>query len=86
MASYKIEFAKGVRKDFKGVPKKDAERILKKIGSLADEPRPPDCKKLTNDASYRVRIGNYRVVYDIKDEVLLVLIVKVGHRKEIYRK
>ena len=85
MASYRIEFAKGVRKDFKGIPKNDAERILKKIGSLSDEPRPLDSKKLTHDTSYRIRIGNYRVVYDIHDEVLLVLSIKVGHRKDVYK-
>lgn len=86
MASYRIEFAKGVRKDFKGIPKRDADRILKKIESLAENPRPNESKRLTNDESHRIRIGNYRVIYDIEDEVLIVLILKVGNRKDVYRR
>ena len=84
MVSYRIEFAKGVRKDFKRLPKKDAERILKKIESLSENPRPPESKKLTNDDSHRIRIGNYRVIYDIQDQVLVVLVLKVGNRKDVY--
>jgi len=86
MASYRIEFAKGVRKDFKGIPRHDANRILEKIDSLSENPRPPESKKLTNDESHRIRIGNYRVIYDIQDEVLIVLILKVGNRKDVYRR
>jgi len=85
MASYRIEFAKGVRKDFKRIPNNDANRILKKIESLSENPRPPESKKLTNDDSHRVRIGNYRVIYDIQDNVLIVLVLKVGNRKDVYR-
>lgn len=86
MASYKIEFAKGIRKDFRGIPKLDADRILKKIESLSEDPRPSDSKKLTNDDSYRIRIGNYRVIYDIKDQILVVLVLKLGHWKDAYRR
>ena len=84
MVSYRIEFAKGVRKDFKRLPKKDAGRILKKIECLSENPRPPESKKLTNDDSHRIRIGNYRVIYDIQDQVLVVLVLKVGNRKDVY--
>ena len=86
MASYRVEFAKRVRKDFKGLPKDDANRILRKIESLSNNPRPSESKKLTNDESYRIRIGNYRVIYDIKDEILVVLVLKVGNRKDVYRR
>ena len=86
MASYRIEFAKGVRKDFKGIPRSDANRILEKIDSLSENPRPPESRKLTNDDSHRIRIGNYRVIYDIQDEVLVVLVLKVGNRKDVYRR
>lgn len=86
MASYRIEFAKSVRKDFKRIPKNDADRILKKIESLAENPRTPESKKLTNDNSHRIRIGNYRVIYDIEDEVLIVLILRIGNRKDVYRR
>jgi mRNA interferase RelE/StbE len=86
MASYRIEFAKGVRKDFREIPSSDANRILEKIDSLSVNPRPPESKKLTNDNSHRIRIGNYRVIYDIQDEVLIVLVLKVGNRKDVYRR
>jgi mRNA interferase RelE/StbE len=86
MASYRIEFAKGVRKDFRGIPRSDANRILEKIDSLSVNPRPPESKKLTNDNSHRIRIGNYRVIYDIQDEVLIVLVLKVGNRKDVHRR
>ena len=85
MASYEIAFAMSARKDFRGIPKRDAERILKKIKALSKDPRPSDSKKLTNDGAYRVRIGSYRVVYDIRDQVLLILVLRVGHRKDNYR-
>ena len=86
MASYSIQFATGVRKDFRKIPKKDAERILRKIESLSENPRPPDCKKLTNDTAHRIRVGSYRVLYDIQEAVLIVLVLKVGYRKDVYRK
>ena len=86
MASYSIEFAKGVRKDFKSIPTNDADRILKKIESLSRDPRPMDSRKLTSEDAYRVRIGNYRVVYDIYDQVLLILVLKIGHRKNVYKR
>ena len=86
MESYSIEFVKSVRKDFKGIPKVDAERILGKIESLSGDPRPVDCQKLTNEDAYRIRIGSYRVLYEIRDQVLIVLVLKVGHRKDIYRR
>jgi len=84
MASYSLTFAKGVRKDFKGIPRKDVERILGRITLLEENPRPPDSKKLVGSDSYRIRIGNYRVIYDIHDEVLVILVLKVGHRKNVY--
>ncbi|MCP5487798.1 MAG: type II toxin-antitoxin system RelE/ParE family toxin [Verrucomicrobia bacterium] len=86
MASYRIEFAASVRKDFRNIPKREAARILKRIEGLAENPRPPDSKKLTGDGSMRIRIGRYRVLYEIRDRVLLVLVLSVGHRKDIYRK
>jgi mRNA interferase RelE/StbE len=86
MGLFRIEFAKAVRKDFKKLPKTDAESILKRIESLSENPRPPESKKLTNDDSHRIRVGNYRVIYDIRDAVLVVLVLKVGNRKDVYRK
>ncbi|MGJ3243681.1 MAG: type II toxin-antitoxin system RelE family toxin [Opitutales bacterium] len=85
MASYKVEFSKSARMDFKGLPKNDALRILEKIKSLESDPRPLGSKKLKGEESYRIRIGMYRVIYDIRDSLLVVLVLRVGHRKEIYR-
>lgn len=86
MALYRIEFSKRVRKDFKGLPRDNANRILRKIEALALNPHPPDSKKLTNDEAYRIRIGNYRVLYDIQNDRLIVLILKVGNRQDVYRR
>jgi len=85
MASYKVYFKKSVDKDLKNIPKKDLRRIITKIGGLADEPRPQGCEKLTGEERYRLRQGRYRIVYSIQDKELTVWIVKVGHRKDIYR-
>ena len=85
MASYELYFKKSVQKDLSNIPKKDLKRFLKRIEGLAAEPRPPGCEKRTGQERYRLRQGRYRIVYSIQDDVLAVWIVKVGHRKEIYR-
>ncbi|MFW6286473.1 MAG: type II toxin-antitoxin system RelE family toxin [Candidatus Sumerlaeota bacterium] len=85
MASYKVVFRKSVSKDLKGIPRQDIRRILKTIESLADEPRPPGCKKLSGQERYRIRQGNYRILYSIADERLIVCVVQVGHRRDVYR-
>ncbi|MBT5709274.1 type II toxin-antitoxin system RelE/ParE family toxin [bacterium] len=85
MERYRLEFAKSVRKEFRKIGKRDASRILKVINSLETNPRPPSCKKLTDNELYRIRIGNFRVVYEIFDDRLVILIVKVSNRKDVYR-
>lgn len=85
MASYELEFKKSVAKDLRPFPKQDVKRIMQRIRSLADDPRPPGCEKLSGQERYRVRQGIYRVIYEIEDARLTVLIVKVGHRREVYR-
>jgi len=85
MAAYKIFFKKSVEKDFEAIPKKDLKRIIHQIGRLREEPRPRGCEKLTGQEKYRLRQGNYRIVYSIEDKALTVWVVKVGHRKDIYR-
>jgi mRNA interferase RelE/StbE len=74
-----------VQKDFDDIPKKDLRRILNRIEALAENPRPPSCEKLTGQERYRLRQGRYRIVYSIQDDLLTVWVVKVGHRKHIYR-
>ena len=85
MAAYKIFVKKSVSKDLASIPKRDAQKIIKKIQSLVSDPRPNGCEKLTGDEKYRVRQGNYRIIYSIQDNELIVWVVKIGHRKEIYR-
>ena len=85
MARYKIEFVRSVKKDLRKIAREDVGRILKSINRLANEPRPDSSKKLTNEELHRLRAGTYRVIYEIFDARLVVLIVKVGHRKSIYR-
>ena len=85
MAAYKVFFKKSVQKDFDPTPKKDLRRILNRIEELGENPRPTGCEKLTGKERYRLRPGRYRIVYSIHDDELTVWVVKVGHRKDIYR-
>ncbi|MBS0621396.1 MAG: type II toxin-antitoxin system RelE/ParE family toxin [Verrucomicrobia bacterium] len=84
---YTVNVAEKVEKYLNKIPKKDKERILEKIASLAHNPRQEGCKKLEGHQSpplYRIRSGVYRILYNIKDDSLIVLVVEVGHRKEVY--
>lgn len=85
MALFEIFFKESVWKDLKKIPQKDVQRILKKIGSLGDDPRPSGCEKLTGEERYRIRQGRYRILYSIQDIELTVWVVKVGHRSDVYR-
>ena len=85
MAAYKVHFRASVEKDFATIPKKDLKKILKRIQGLTENPRPWGCEKLTGQERYRLRQGRYRIVYSIQDDELTVWVVKVEHRKDIYR-
>ncbi|MGA2515732.1 MAG: type II toxin-antitoxin system RelE/ParE family toxin [Thermodesulfobacteriota bacterium] len=85
MAAYKLYFRASVEKDFASIPRSDLKKILQRIKTLADNSRPLGCEKLTGQERYRVRQGGYRIVYSTHDDELTVWIVKVGHRKDIYR-
>jgi mRNA interferase RelE/StbE len=85
MAGYKLFFKMSVQKDLNAIPKEDLRRILKRIEGLAEDPRPAGCEKLTGQERYRLRQGRYRILYSIQDDELTVWVVKVGHRKDIYR-
>jgi mRNA interferase RelE/StbE len=85
MGEYEVYFRQSVEKDFKGIPKKDIKNILQRIKLLSKEPRPPGCEKLTGQERYRIRRGKYRIVYSIQDNELTVWIVRVGHRRDVYR-
>jgi len=84
MASYSIEIKKSATKEIAKLPKAILSRILEKIRLLGNEPRPAGCKKLSADEKYRISIGNYRVLYEIVDDRLIVYVVKVSHRKDVY--
>jgi len=86
VARYEILIKASAAKEIEDVPnRKDRRRIIERIRSLGDEPRSPGCQKLSGQDKYRVRQGVYRIVYSIKDETLVVQIVKFGHRKDVYR-
>ncbi|HHP7233595.1 MAG TPA: type II toxin-antitoxin system RelE/ParE family toxin [Desulfobacterales bacterium] len=85
MAAYKIFFKKSVQKDLSFLPKNDLKKILSRIQKLGEDPRPAGCEKLTGQERYRLRQGRYRILYSIQDDELVVWIVNVGHRKDVYR-
>ena len=85
MARYELQIRKSVAKDLDPLPKKDVRRIVEVIYGLADNPRPPQSIKLSGAEKYRLRCGVYRILYEIHDNVLIVCIVKVGHRKDVCR-
>jgi len=84
MAKYKILVRRSVYKDTENIPKKDLKRIVQAISGLADEPRPPQSRKLSGE-KYRLRCGSYRVIYEIRGNELIVCIVRVRHRNDVYR-
>ena len=84
MARYRIQFKNSVAKDLGNLPKQDVKKILGKIDTLADDPRPPGVKKLSSSDYYRVRQGIYRIVYEIVDDALIVTRIKVAHRSSVY--
>lgn len=85
MAKYKITIKRSAVREIERLPKDDLKRVLAKIDFLAHEPRGPECIKLSGDEKYRVRVGLYRILYTIEDDVLVVCVVKVGHRKNVYK-
>ena len=85
MESYKLLIKPSAVKEIEAIPQKDRRRIVKRIQGLPENPRPPGCEKLSGEEKYRVRQGSYRIVYGIDDQAHEVLVVKVGHRREVYR-
>ncbi|ACU88941.1 type II toxin-antitoxin system RelE family toxin [Desulfomicrobium baculatum] len=85
MTKYSLSFKASVAKDLRQIPKRDVQSILKRIEGLADDPRPSGSEKLSGQERFRVRQGTYRIVYEIKDQELVVMVVKIGHRCDIYR-
>lgn len=83
---YTLSFKKSVARDLRAIPRRDVKRILKRIEALRSDPRPANCEKLSGQDRYRVRQGGYRIIYEIVDERLVIIVIKVAHRKQVYRK
>ncbi|MBP8083461.1 MAG: type II toxin-antitoxin system RelE/ParE family toxin [Spirochaetes bacterium] len=82
---YFIEITPSAARDYKKIPQTDAGKINTLIDSLSRNPRPTGCKKLENRNAYRVRSGNYRVIYEISDKILTVCVIRIRHRKDVYK-
>jgi mRNA interferase RelE/StbE len=85
MARYELTFKRSVTKDLRGIAPAEVRRILARIEALRGDPRPSGCEKLSARERYRVRQGNYRILYTVSDATGIVEIVKVAHRREVYR-
>ena len=83
--TYQVILPKSARKELDRLPDDVAGRILARLAGLATNPRPADCKKLKGRDAWRIRVGDYRVIYEIHDRVLQIIVITVGHRREIYR-
>ena len=87
MASYKIEWKQSARKELKKLQKKTISRILQTIETLPDNPHPPGSRKLHGaEHTYRLRTGDYRIIYSVYSDILTIEIVRIGHRREIYKR
>jgi len=86
VAKYRILIKPSAVKEIEAIsPKKDRRRIVQRVSKLAENPRSPGSEKLSGLDKYRIRQGRYRIVYSIEEQDLVVFVVKVGHRKDVYR-
>ena len=85
MGAFKIFFKKSVEKDLSRIEKNELKKIISRISELAEDPRPPGCEILTGSERYRIRQGRYRILYSIQDSELTIWVVKVAHRKDVYK-
>lgn len=85
MERYDLLIKPSVARDLRGIPREDVERILERVHALPADPRPPGVEKLSGEERYRVRQGDYRIVYSINDRSRVVEVVQVGHRRDVYR-
>jgi len=84
--TYRIEFRPSVRRELLDIPRKDQARIIRVIEAMEKSPRPRGVKKLKGmENLFRIHVGDYRVIYQILDDILVVLVVRIGHRKDVYR-
>lgn len=83
--SFSVLTKRSAERELRKIPKEDLRRITTRIQGLALQPRPPGCEKLSGEERYRIRQGDYRIVYAVDDELRIVEVVKIGHRREVYR-
>jgi mRNA interferase RelE/StbE len=83
--TYRVEIEKRAQKSLRDLPASSLRRIHESIDDLSRDPRPPGSQKLSGRPGWRIRVGDYRVIYEIRDDVLLVLVIDIGHRREVYR-
>lgn len=86
MASYRVLIKRSAASELEEGPRKDRERLVARIAKLSAEPRPPGSDKLSGQPLYRIRQGAYRVVYEIDDDAIVVLVIRVAHRRDVYRR
>jgi mRNA interferase RelE/StbE len=83
---FRIEFARGAAKQFASLPRREQERLRIRIDRLTENPYPEGARKLAGEEGiFRLRSGDYRVLYSVKNDFLVVLVLKIGHRREVYR-
>ena len=85
MASYSLEIKRSAAKELAQLPSKDRGRVVARIQALAEDPRPVGAEKLSGQERYRVRQGDYRILYEIEDQILRIVVVKIGLRRDVYR-
>jgi mRNA interferase RelE/StbE len=85
VASYRVGIKRSAAKELEDLPLTDRRRVVQRISALAADPRPPGCEKLSGEDKYRIRQGDLRILYEIADRESKVTIVKIGHRRDVYR-
>jgi len=85
VGSYRLTLRQSAVKELESLPRRDLARVMSRIKVLADNPRPPACEKLSGQERYRIRQGDYRILYEVNDSDQVVTVVKIGHRREVYR-
>lgn len=86
MAGYSIQIKKSAAKELEQINLQDRERIIEKIRSLSKVSRPNGSKKLSGEEKYRIRQGNYRILYQVYDDIITVVVIRIGHRRDVYKK
>ncbi len=85
MANYKLLVKPSAAREIEDLPRHERRRVVSKIQALATDPRPPGSERLSGRTQYRLRQGDYRILYEIRDREVVVVVVKVGHRRDVYR-